>query len=219
MSRMIAREGGVSRRMALRVLAAMGLAAPVLGHGATPTLSPRSVAGPAGTATDPYLKSPQVLWERTLSDEALRTLAALADLILPADDRSPAASALGAHEFIDEWVSAPYEVQRLDRQTLADGLTWLDGTCRTRYGGAFADLDTAQQSAICDEICAPAEAPDERAVGVALFSLVRDLTAAAVWTTEEGMADLQYVGNVPLPKWEPPPAAVLKHLGLADESP
>jgi hypothetical protein len=30
------------------------------------------------------------------------------------------------------------------------------------------------------------------------------------------MADLGYVGNVPLAHWGPPPAAVLRHVGLTD---
>ena len=217
MTRIIARSGGggLNRRMALRAMAAMGLAVPVLGHPATPTLEPRAGARPADTLTDPHLIDPRVPWRRTLSDEALRTLAILADLILPADERSAAATDLGAHDFIDEWVSAPYEQQRADREVLLTGLDWLDDESQQRFGTAFADLETAQHTAICDDICNPARIRAEHAAGAACFKLVRDLTATAVWTTEEGMADLEYVGNVPLAKWEAPPKAVLKHLGLA----
>jgi hypothetical protein len=46
------------------------------------------------------------------------------------------------------------------------------------------------------------------------FDKVRDLTSTAFWTTDDGMRDLQYVGNVPLPRWDPPPPEVLRHIGL-----
>ena len=35
------------------------------------------------------------------------------------------------------------------------------------------------------------------------------------YTTKEGMDDVGYVGNVPLPRWDPPPAAALRHVGLS----
>ena len=57
--------------------------------------------------------------------------------------------------------------------------------------------------------------PDSGLEAAALFfDKVRDLTSTAFWTTPEGMEDLQYVGNVPLPRWEPPPPEVLRHIGL-----
>ena len=45
----------------------------------------------AGTQTDPDLLDPVVPWEMVLTDEELGQVAVLADLIIPADDRSPAA--------------------------------------------------------------------------------------------------------------------------------
>lgn len=208
------RSHSMNRRMAVRALLAMSLGAPALDRAAAATLQTKPGVGPRGTVTDPELNHPRVPWSRSLSEADLRTLATLADLILPADTRSPAASALGAHEFIDEWVSAPYPQQRQDRQVLRHGLAWLETESQARYGSGFVDLDAAWQTAICDAICDPARARPEDAAGTAFFKLVRDLTATAVWTTPEGMADLQYVGNVPLAKWELPPEPVLKHLGL-----
>ena len=46
------------------------------------------------------------------------------------------------------------------------------------------------------------------------FDRVRYLTLTAFWTTAEGMDDLQYVGNTPLTRWDPPPPEVLRHIGL-----
>ena len=48
------------------------------------------------------------LWPLTLTKEQRATATALCDLIIPADDTSPAASSVGVVDFIDEWISAPY---------------------------------------------------------------------------------------------------------------
>lgn len=46
------------------------------------------------------------------------------------------------------------------------------------------------------------------------FDRVRYLTSTAFWTTAEGMRDLEYIGNIPLGQWDPPPPEVLRHIGL-----
>jgi len=46
------------------------------------------------------------------------------------------------------------------------------------------------------------------------FDLVRDLTATAFYTTPEGMKDIGYIGNVALPRFDPPPKEILEKLGL-----
>jgi hypothetical protein len=220
MTKIIASDRGLNRRMAVKAMIAMGLASTGgsdLGRAAFAASSAaeqKPGSGPAGTLSDPDLRNPVVPWDRTLSSDALRTLEVLCDLILPADERLPAASALGAPAFIDEWVSAPYEEQQIDRQAILDGLRWLDATAERRFGAKFHDLDSDQQHTMLEAIAfAPVdEEADEP--GVRFFARVRDLTAAAVWTTPEGMADLGYMGNVPLARWDPPPAEVLRHLGL-----
>src|ERR1051326_8373758 len=75
--------------------------------------------------TDPNVMEvykPGNLWPLTLSAEQRQTAAALCDLILPADDHSPSASRLKVHDFIDEWISAPYQKQQEDRQIILQGL-------------------------------------------------------------------------------------------------
>lgn len=212
MSGLIAKTG-VNRRMALAALVAMSAAGP-LARGRSARLRAKPGVGPAGTAADPDLVNPVVPWQRSLSDDALAKLRVLVDLILPADERSPAASALGAHDFVDEWVSAPYERQQQDRLLLLEGLDWLDEESRGRFDSAFVELSELQQTMICDDICDLTRVTEAHRDGARCFALVRNLTAGAVWTTEEGLADLGYVGNTPLPKWELPPRSVLRHLGL-----
>ena len=144
------------------------------------------------------------------------SLAVLCDVIIPADERSSSASQVGAHDFIDEWVSAPYDANRSDQVIVRGGLTWLDRESAERYGEGlrFRDLTLDQKHGICDDICfLPNAAPGYEA-GARFFDRVRDLTSTAFWTTDAGMRDLEYIGNVPLPRWEPPPPEVLRHIGV-----
>jgi len=174
--------------------------------------------GPAGTLTDTNLIDPGVPWPLTLTEGERITLAVLCDVIIPADEQSPAASAVGAHDFVDEWVSAPYEQMQEDGTQIRDGLAWLDGEARGRFEAPFAELDQAQKHAICDDICCSPEVGPEAApafaAGAYFFDKVRMLTAMAYYTTRAGMDDLGYVGNTPQSEWLPPPPEVLRLVGL-----
>ena len=221
----------ITRRGALKVIAgtaALGAAASCTveeaargGESAHETLSgfePVPPANPraAGTLTDPDMLSPVVPWEMVLTDEELRQVAALADVIIPADERSPAASAVGVPDYINEFVSAPAHAEQLTR--LRGGLAWLNRTARERFGAAdFPALTPAQQREICDEIRYEPDAPDALKPQARCFDGFRDMGSTGFWTTEEGMRALGYMGNVPLPSWDGPPAEVLERLGLAGE--
>lgn len=163
---------------------------------------------------DPNLISPEVTWPRTLSKEQLRTVSALSDLIIPADEDSPSASAVGVPDFVDEWISAPYEGQRWDRKVIEEGLVWIDGEARKRFGREFADLGQEEMEAIADNICYLPEAKAELRTGAEFFARMRNLVAGGYYTTSEGRRAVGYVGNTPLPKFEGPPPEVLRHLGL-----
>jgi hypothetical protein len=174
----------------------------------------RIAAAPAGTLSDPDLLHPKLLWDKTLSPEQLKTVTALCDVILPADERSPSASQLGVHDFIDEWVSAPFPTQSADRKIILDGLDWLDKEARRRFQKGFATLAETEKTAICDDICfVPAAKPPFKDAAV-FFTKARDLAVSAFYTTTEGMKDIQYIGNTPLATYSGPPAHVLAHLGL-----
>ena len=170
----------------------------------------------ARTLWDPDLIAPTRHWELTLTDDEREGLAALCDVIIPSDTVSPAASTVGAVDYIDEWVSAPYEGMRRDRVLVQGGLIWLDREASRRYGEGrrFRDLGLPQQTAICDDICWIRRAASEHRTAARFFAKVRDLTATAFYTTPEGMADIGYVGNTALARWEAPPDEVLRHLGL-----
>jgi hypothetical protein len=175
-------------------------------------------AGQTGYGTDPDLMKEWKTggpWPLTLSADARRTCAALCDLIIPADSGTPAASAVGVVDFIDEWISAPYPQQRGDREVILPGLLWTEAESQKRFGKAFPALNDAQQSAIADDICSPAKAKTEFASAVSFFVKFRDLTAGGFYTTPLGMKDIGYTGNVPLDRFDGPPPEALKKAGLA----
>lgn len=170
----------------------------------------------AGYGKDPnLLKVHQIgeLWPLTLSESQRATATVLSDLIIPADDQSPAASKVGVVDFIDEWISAPYPDNKRDKPVVVQGLAWLDTEAQRRFKNNFSALMEKERVAICDDISAakPAAAFAQAAT---FFTRYRALTAGGYYTTPVGMKDLRYVGNVAMTTFEGPPPEVLKKLGL-----
>ena len=144
------------------------------------------------------------LWPLTLTKEQRATAAALCDLIIPADDTSPAASSVGVVDFLDEWISAPYPEHAEDRKTVVDGLSQVESEAQRRFKTSFAKLSAQQMTTIADAI-----------VTEPYFVRYRALTAGGFYTTPVGAKDLKYVGNVAMQSFDGPTPDVLKRLGLA----
>jgi hypothetical protein len=138
------------------------------------------------------------------------TVRVLVDMILPADERSGAATEAGVPEFMDFMMQEDAE-----RQTaMRGGLAWLDAQCRKRFSRTFVEASEGERAALLDDIAWPERAPAEMSHGVAFFNSFRDLTASGFWTTKIGMADLQYLGNEFVPEWKGCPEEALKKLGV-----
>lgn len=170
---------------------------------------------PTSIGTDPNLRAKIIPWERVLTEAEMKTVTALCDVIIPADDKSPAASAVGVPDFINEWVSAPYEAQVADREQVRKGLSWLEAESTRRFQKDFSALEDQQKATICDDICFVPKAKPEFREAAEFFAKMRNLTAGGFYTTPEGWKDIGYIGNVALAEFPGPPPEVLKHLGLA----
>ncbi|HEX4619403.1 MAG TPA: gluconate 2-dehydrogenase subunit 3 family protein [Steroidobacteraceae bacterium] len=210
----------MDRRTTIKWMLAASAAWPAwqgaVGQAAHGTALLRPPAAP-GYGTDPDLIAPHKrgeFWALTLSAAQRRLAAVLSDLIIPADEHSPGASAVGVVDFIDEWVSAPYPDQIRDRPVVLEGFAWLDAEAGRRAGKGFVELDAATQAAVCDSICDATRATPERREAARFFALYRDLTAAAFYSSPEGRKDLGYIGNVPLTSFEGAPPELLKKLNL-----
>lgn len=210
----------MDRRTTIKWVLAASASMPLLEYydevlAAPSTKGAPSVAKPYGT--DPNLLrayKPGDLWPLTFTSEQRATATVLCDLIIPADAKSPGASSVGVVDFIDEWVSAPYEPQRADRSVVLQGLQWLDHESNRRFSRTFRQLQSNQQRQICDDICYLPKAQPQFKQAAMFFARYRDLTAGGFYTTPQGRKDLEYVGNVPMASFNGPPPEVLKKVGL-----
>jgi gluconate 2-dehydrogenase gamma chain len=139
-----------------------------------------------------------------------RTVGILANMIIPRDERSGSATDAGVPEFMDfTMVDRPSS-----QKWMRDGLAWIDAQSHSRFGKAFADASESQREAILNDIAWPARAPASMADGVAFFNRFRDLTSTGFWSSEIGVKDLKYMGNVFNPNWDGCPPAALQKLGV-----
>lgn len=169
------------------------------------------------TFHDPDFSKPMTgPWERLLTEPELATTKAIADIILPKDEHGPAASELGVHDFINEWISAPYPDQREDCEVIRGGLAWVNTESFRRFEKSFAELTHEQQIAIVDDI-ANVNSKPEHAVGAAFFKEFRRLCLGGYYTHSSTWQQLGYVGNVSVAGPYPGvPQEIIEKLGLQD---
>jgi gluconate 2-dehydrogenase gamma chain len=87
---------------------------------------------------------------QAFNEQEWKLLVHLAEMILPADDRSPSAVEVGAPEFIDFLASGGDELLRI----LTSGMLWLDREMRERTGSAFLEATREQQAEMLDLLSA-----------------------------------------------------------------
>ena len=170
----------------------------------------------AGYGSDPNLTKPTVPWPLTLNQDQRAQLRTIADLILPADAHSPSAGSLPIDAFIDEWVSAPYDLQRRDRVIILSGLAWLDAESTARFGHSFAQASDTERRAIFDSIAYRAKVQPGYERPAFFFARLRGLVMGGFYSLPEGMKDIGYVGNAPMTGAYPGPTAdAIAHLNAA----
>ncbi|MEX6685898.1 gluconate 2-dehydrogenase subunit 3 family protein [Danxiaibacter flavus] len=142
--------------------------------------------------------------------DEMATITILGDIIIPKDAVSGSASDAKVPEFIEFIVKDMPEHQI----PMRGGLRWLDLQCLNNYGKPFKDCSKQQQIEMVDQIAYPKKAKPEMSQGVSFFNLMRNLTATGFYTSEIGVKDVGYMGNVPN-KWNGVPDDVLKQYGFA----
>jgi hypothetical protein len=168
-----------------------------------------------GYGTDPNLLKPSVPWPLTLTDDQRAVLRIAADLMLPADDRSPSGGALHLDAFIDEWVSAPYPEQQRDRRLILSGLAWLDAESNARFGHGFAAAGDSERRAIFDQIAFRGKVAAGYARPAVFFARLRGMMLGGFFSRPEGMKDIGYIGNTPMQSYPGPSDEALAHLNTA----
>jgi hypothetical protein len=197
--------GGISRRDAVGVLAALPFAAIMGWPSAEQERVRKFVDGALKSAAEGNAYAPKFF-----TAAEFRTARVLADMIIPRDERSGNASDAGVPEFMDFMMT-----DRPTNQTwMRAGLVWLDAQSNTRFGKPFADATEAERGQILNDIAWPARAPATMTDGVSFFNRFRDLTSSGFWSSQIGVKDLQYKGNLFVAEWNGCPPAALQKLGV-----
>ena len=197
--------GDMSRRDAVQLLAALPIAAFLSWPTAEQERVRRFVDGALKSAAEGVAYAPKFF-----TAAEFRTARILADVLIPRDERSGNASDAGVPEFMDFMM-----IDRPGNQKwMRTGLAWLDAQSNIRFGKPFADATEPQREQILNDIAWPARAPAGMADGVSFFNRFRDLTSSGFWSSEMGVKDLQYKGNLFVPDWNGCPPAALNKLGV-----
>ena len=142
---------------------------------------------------------------KALTAHEYATLQRLADLIIPADERSKGALEAGAADFIDFLCSVSDEMKEI----YTGGLAWLDAEMRRRYDGKdFLSAQPAQQTALLDLIAYRHNQWPALNPGIEFFAWARRMVADAYYTSPIGMKELGYLGNGAVAQFSVPKEAV-----------
>jgi len=154
------------------------------------------------------------MWEtQFFTNHEFETVRQLANMVIPADERSGNAEDAGVPEFIDFMM-----LDRPENQTpMRGGLNWLDVQCRRFFDNNFINCTDQQKKEMLDKIAYPDEAAPEMQAGVNFFNSFRDLVAAGFWSSKMGIEDIGYIGNKAT-NWDGCSHEALEHIGLEEKS-
>ena len=150
---------------------------------------------------------------KAMSDHEYKTLVRLTDVIIPVENGKPGAVAAGAAAWID--MLATENSQLKDIYT--KGLGWIDAEMKRRGSSDFVGATPEQQTALLDVIAYRRNSTPALDPGIEFFVWVRRMTVDAFYTSEIGIADIDYRGNRPQAAYVEPTEAIayaLRRSGL-----
>jgi len=150
----------------------------------------------------------ELMLKQFFEDQELQTIQTLANLILPPNEHGTIEQA-GVVEFIEFMAKDVPEFQ----VKIRGGLMWLNNYCNTNYNSSFTNCTEDQQKALLDKIAYPDMEAIEQVQEVQFFSLMRNLVLTGYFTSEVGIKELNYKGNMPN-VWDGVPQDVLDDHGL-----
>ncbi len=184
----------LSRRGVLKVLAggAVGVAAwgnggSLLGADGTHCTTPAVARTAAANAAPQFF-----------SVDQLRTVTAIAEALIPADEHSPGAADAGVPTYIDTVLATSNSEQQV---LWIKGLTAMDQMAEKEFSTRFADCAPSQQEQLLLKISANEEHPDT--TEGKLFVAAKNMTIEGYYNSEIGLnKDLEYKGNEALAEFE-----------------
>ena len=133
----------------------------------------------------------------------------LANLILPPNEQGTIEEA-GVVPFIG-FMMVDYPDFQLP---MRGGLMALNAKANKSFGQDFVTLNEEEQKSILDQMAFPIEGVEEQPQEVQFFSLLRNLVLTGYFTSEVGIKELDYRGNMPN-IWDGVPQDVLDEMGLS----
>jgi hypothetical protein len=203
----------MSRRRALQVLGAVPAAA-VIGQQPMSSQTRLTPGVMSQVSTTPGQAPGAAVEPRFFNRHEWKTVALLADYVIPRDEHSGSATDAKVPEYID-FLLAEKDANVNTQIAMRGGLAWLDNESRKRFGKTFIDATDAQRRGILDDIAYPAKAKPEMSYGVAFFNRFRDMTASGFFSSAIGWKDVQYQGSVFNPGYDGCPPAALQKLGVS----
>lgn len=207
----------MNRRESLKALGLTALSTGVLLQACKPGADTKETEVAGADAKQPGREAFEIERDKNLhatkffTDHEMATIAILADIIIPKDGKSGSATDAKVPDFI-EFIVKDIPSHQVP---MRGGLRWLDLQSLSRFEKPFKDVSAAQQINIIDDIAYPAKVKPGMEAGVSFFNKMRDLTASGFFTSEIGVKDIGYMGNVPN-QWMGVPADVLKQYGMED---
>ena len=134
----------------------------------------------------------------------------MVDLIIPKDAKSGSATDAGVPQYMDFFCTEYTSNYAWTR----DALRWFDGFAYNSFKKSFVKCTVAEQRQLFDQVAWPAKAAPAVREGVNFFNRLRDFTASGFFSSQMGVKDLGYMGNVARPTWDGCPPEALKHLGV-----
>ncbi len=150
---------------------------------------------------------------KALSDREYTTLVRFTDLVIPVENGKPGAVAAGAAAWIDMLASENSQLKSI----YTEGLAWIDAEMQRRGSRDFVSAKPEDQTALLDVIAYRRNSTPELDPGIQFFTWVRRMTVDAFYTSEIGIADIDYRGNRPQATYPEPTEAIayaLRRSGL-----
>ncbi|EAZ80300.1 gluconate 2-dehydrogenase subunit 3 family protein [Algoriphagus machipongonensis] len=166
--------------------------------------------GTKGYRTDEERQRDQELLSETFfTEDEMKKLDVLVDIIIPKDSESPSATEVKVPEFMEFIVKDMPHFQT----PMRGGLMWLDYEADEKFGKPFLELSNDQVIEIVELVAWPDKAAPEYSGAVKWFNMLRDLTCSGYFSTEAGWKYIDYRGNQPN-VWDGVPQEVMDKHGF-----
>ncbi len=208
----------MDRRKSIKSLLLGSVAGGLALHGCKPGSTEEAFSQELVEDTNYFGRTPEELEEiaklnaeQFFNEHELQTIEVLSNLILPPNENGGPTEA-GVPAFIEFMAKDIPDLQT----TLRGGLMWLDHKSNTAFGTEFKTTPEVSQKEILDAIAFydPEIPMDEHPLEIQFFNLMRNLTLTGYYTSEVGIKDLGYKGNMPN-IWDGVPEDVLEQHGVS----